>query len=434
MIPPSSDRIEGRVLAWMCAIIAVNQLGFGALIPVLPLYAQSFGVTASAIGATVAVYGLARLLSALPCGRLADRLGRRPTLALGGLVSALGNLWCAFAHGYGEFLAARFVSGVGAGIVLVVGSVILADISRPERRGRMMATYQGSFLFAVGIGPFPGGWMAEHWGLAAPFAGYALAAFAVGGVAWFAVPETREYVNGEYVGGKRSALAATSSTDASPTACAAPPASPGREPFSAQLRALLSSRGFLLVSLLGFAHAVVRTGALFAIVPVIAAAELGLGAGEIGTGFALGSVLGLAASYPAGAISDRWGRKPVIVPASLLTALSLLAFCVASSFTGFLIGCLIWGIASAVSGAGPTAYAADTTPPGMSAAGMSTYRMLADVGYVLGPITLGLVADMASPPSAVIAGALLIGGVTLAFARWAPETLPAAARTTPQPR
>ena len=80
--PRSPDAL--RVLAWMCAIIAVNQLGFGALIPVLPLYAQSFGVSTSAIGLTIAIYGLARFAIAIPCGRMADRLGRRPTLAIGG--------------------------------------------------------------------------------------------------------------------------------------------------------------------------------------------------------------------------------------------------------------------------------------------------------------------------------------------------------------
>ncbi len=70
--------LEHRVLAWMCVLVAVNQLGFGAMVPSLPLYARSFGVAASAIGLAVAVYGLARFLSALPAGHLSDRLGRRP--------------------------------------------------------------------------------------------------------------------------------------------------------------------------------------------------------------------------------------------------------------------------------------------------------------------------------------------------------------------
>jgi MFS family permease len=61
----------------MCVLIAVNQLGFGAVVPVIALYARSFGVTQSAIRLAIAIYGLARFLVALPAGQLGDRLGRR---------------------------------------------------------------------------------------------------------------------------------------------------------------------------------------------------------------------------------------------------------------------------------------------------------------------------------------------------------------------
>ncbi|MGH7385296.1 MAG: MFS transporter, partial [Candidatus Rokuibacteriota bacterium] len=77
-----------RILVWMCVLIAVNQLGFGSIVPALALYARSFDVTQSAIGVAIAVYGLARFLIAVPAGQLADRLGRRPALAAGGLLSA----------------------------------------------------------------------------------------------------------------------------------------------------------------------------------------------------------------------------------------------------------------------------------------------------------------------------------------------------------
>ena len=162
---------ERRILTWMCVLIAVNQLGFGAVIPVLPLYAQSFGVSQAAIGATVAVYGLSRVLLSVPTGWIANRFGRRAALLVGGLASAFGNLWCALAGSYEELVIARFAAGAGAGIVLTAGMIVLADITRPATRGRTMAIYQGVFLFAVGIGPFPGGYLAERLSLDAPFPG-----------------------------------------------------------------------------------------------------------------------------------------------------------------------------------------------------------------------------------------------------------------------
>lgn len=388
-----------RVLVWMCVIIGVNQLGFGALIPVLPLYAQSFGVSVSAIGTTIAAYGLARLVLAIPSGRLSDRFGRRPTLAAGGAASALGSLWCGLAGSFPEFLAARFVAGAGAAMVLTTGTIVLADISTPERRGRVMALYQGTFLFAVGIGPFPGGLLAEHFGMAVPFHVQAGASAIVGAIAWFAVSETRELAHGRRAAG-----------------------APAQPPFREQMRLLFGKVGFMLVSLISFMNAVVRTGGLFSVVPLIGAVRLGLGAGQIGSGFALGSVLGLVASYPAGVLADRYGRKPVIVPATLLTGVSMFAFCVAPSYAWFVVACVVWGIASAISGAAPAAYAADSAPPGMNAAAMSTFRMLADVGYVIGPIGLGLLADAQGPETTMYLCAGLITAVGLLFARFAPES------------
>jgi DHA1 family multidrug resistance protein-like MFS transporter len=390
---------ERNVLLWMCVLIAVNQLGFGSVVTVLPLYAQSFGVSIAAIGATVAVYGLARFLIAMPTGKLADILGRRPTLALGGLVSALGNFWCALAGNYAELMIARFVSGAGAGLIVTAGAVVLADISTPERRGRMMAIYQGVFIFSVGIGPLPGGWLAENYGLPAPFAAYAMASVAAGLVAWFAVPETR---------GMRTGRGSTRQTP-----------SIG---FVEQLRIMLAQLGFRLVSAVALMNAVARTGAMFSIVPILAYTRLGLSPSQTGFGFALGSIAGLIVTYPAGVMVDRYGRKAVIVPATICAGLSTALFCIVPSYAWFLFACTFWGCTLSIGGAAPAAYAADCAPPGMNAAAMSTFRMLGDLGYTIGPVLLGILADRSSAETAVwvAGGGLVVTG--LLFARWAPET------------
>src|SRR5882757_5628189 len=138
---------ERRILLWMSVLVGVNQLGFGAMVPALPLYANSFGVSASAIGLAVEAYGFARFVAIVPGGQLADRWGRRPVLAVGGLISAIGSFWCAGTHGFVEFILARMVAGAGAGIILTIGQIVLADISSPSRRGRNIATYQAAFLF-----------------------------------------------------------------------------------------------------------------------------------------------------------------------------------------------------------------------------------------------------------------------------------------------
>ena len=79
-------------------------------------------------------------------------------------------------------------------------------------------------------------------------------------------------------------------------------------------------------------------------------------------------------------------------------------------------------VAVGVSGAAPAAYAADVAPPGMNAAAMSTFRMLSDLGYVLGPIALGAVTDLFGADAALTTAAVLMLAVAALFARFAPES------------
>jgi MFS family permease len=405
---PRLDNV--RILVWMCVLIGINQLGFGSVVPVLPLYARSFGVSQAAIGLAIAVYGLARFLVAVPVGHLSDRLGRRPALAIGGLITAAGNLFCAYAPNYPTFVGARFVAGIGAAFVLTAGQIVLADITTPAVRGRAMAIYQGTFLFAVGIGPLPGGVLAERFGLATPFVAYAITGSLAALVSWFRVPETMTLRRHDH--------------RADATALPPPP------PFRAQLRVLAGRIGFLLVSLDSFANAFTRTGALFSVIPVLGEDRLQLSPDRIGFALALGSLAGFGFAYPAGVLVDRYGRKSVIVPATLLTAGSMLLFLLAPSYTWFVAACLVWSVAQGVGGVAPAAYAADVAPPRMNAAAMSLYRTLADSGYVVGPIVLGFITDGYGINAALATGASLLAVVGLLFAWRAPESYQAGGTAT----
>jgi DHA1 family multidrug resistance protein-like MFS transporter len=393
------SRQGANVLVWMCVLISANQLGFGAIVPVIALYAEDFGVTQTAIGLTVAVYGLARFLVSLPAGRLSDILGRKPTLAIGGALTCAGTIGCALAPSYELFLLARFVAGAGASCVMTAGQIVLADIATPSNRGRVMSIYQGVFLFSVGAGAFPGGWLADHYGLASPFWANAALAGIVTVLALLFVPETR---------GLRS------------VGTGAATAMPG---FADQLRIIGRQPGFILICLISFAAFFARTGGLFSVMPLIAEKDMGLSPDQIGVGLGMISIMGLVLVYPSGALVDRFGRKAVIVPASLLTGIAILGYGVATTFGAFMVCSLIWSAASGVSGAAPAAYAADVAPSHLMAPTMGLYRALADAGYVVGPLTLGIVADVASPDAALWVTSVLLVTSSMLFALRAPETL-----------
>ena len=389
---------ERNVLIWMCVLIFANQLGFGAMVPSLPLYAETFGVSGAAIGLAIGVYGLARFVLAIPSGQISDKWGRKPALAIGGFLSTAGNLLSVYATDYPEFLIARFIAGAGAGMVVTTGSVILADITTPARRGRVIAIYQGTFIFAVGIGPLPGGLLAQNFGLLAPFWFCAFASFIAGSIALFSVKETRHLARQKEI--KGTVLPS----------------------LADQLKILSKNIGFVLVSGIALSHALTRTGGLFNIIPIIGSFRIQLAYDEIGIALAIGSLLGLCAVYPAGVAVDRWGRKAIIVPFTFVTGISFLLFAVAETFFWFAFANALWGIASGIGGSAPAAYAADSAPPGMNASAMSLFRMLGDIGYVVGPILLGFIVDFHGTNVALYMAASILFIIGTLFARFAPES------------
>src|SRR5215216_5286955 len=112
---------EQQVFLTLCALIMVNQLGFGLITPVLPLYADSFGLGPSAIGLVIGIYGAARFLANVPAGRVAEAKGRRPVLIAGALINAVSAALMASAQSLPQLLLYRLLGGLGAATVLVAG-------------------------------------------------------------------------------------------------------------------------------------------------------------------------------------------------------------------------------------------------------------------------------------------------------------------------
>jgi MFS family permease len=192
--------------------------------------------------------------------------------------------------------------------------------------------------------------------------------------------------------------------------------------FAQQIRLLSGNVGFMLISLIGFTAAVARTGAVFNVIPIMISDRLALAPDQIGLGLSLVSLGGLMLAYPSGVLVDRFGRKSVIVPSTVLAAGSAALFAVVPDYAWFLAACAVWGIALGITSDAPGAYCADTAPPGMNAAVMSTYRMLSDAGYVLGPLALGIIAGTIGAPIALVVAAALLFISAVLFGRFAPET------------
>src|SRR5690625_2363209 len=104
------------IILLLSAQVFLIMLGLGLVTPILPLYAQSFGVGAAAVGSLVMVFGIARIVVNIPAGQWTDKFGRKRMLVLGPLLNAAGALGLAFSGSFVELLIWRVVQGAGSAV------------------------------------------------------------------------------------------------------------------------------------------------------------------------------------------------------------------------------------------------------------------------------------------------------------------------------
>lgn len=156
--------------------ILIDMIGFGIVIPVLPVYADTFGATAFQNGLLVGVFSLAQLLAAPLWGRLSDRVGRKPVLLVSVCGTALGFFMMGAAGALWMLFVARTIDGFSGGNI-GTAQAYLADISAPEERSKAMGLLGAAFGLGFVIGPALGGVLGAKFGHSAPM--YVAATLAV---------------------------------------------------------------------------------------------------------------------------------------------------------------------------------------------------------------------------------------------------------------
>jgi MFS family permease len=156
-------------------------LGFGLVAPVLPQFATTFDVGATAAAVIVSIFAFMRLLFAPAGGALIGRLGERRVYVTGVLIVAASTAACAFAQDYWQLLVFRGLGGAGSVMFTVAAMALLVKLSPPESRGRVSGAYASAFLLGGVCGPVVGGFLAAY-GLRVPFLAYAFALLVAAGV------------------------------------------------------------------------------------------------------------------------------------------------------------------------------------------------------------------------------------------------------------
>src|SRR5437764_3485024 len=141
--------------------VLIDLIGFGIIMPILPLYAQRFGARGIGSGALVFACSAMQFLATALLGRLSDRIGRRPILLTTMLVNAAGYVLFAFAPSYAVLFVARGISGFASGNSSAAQAYV-ADITPPADRARGMGTIGAAFGIGFVLGPMIGG-LADHY-------------------------------------------------------------------------------------------------------------------------------------------------------------------------------------------------------------------------------------------------------------------------------
>lgn len=161
MISTSMTAHERRAAAALAGIFGVRMLGMFMILPVFALYAEHLAdVTPLLIGVAIGIYGLTQALLQIPFGMASDRLGRKPVIAAGLMIFAVGSVVAALADSIQGVIIGRALQGAGAVAAAVMA--LVADLTREEHRTKAMAfigmSIGLSFVVAMVLGPLLNQW------------------------------------------------------------------------------------------------------------------------------------------------------------------------------------------------------------------------------------------------------------------------------------
>lgn len=385
--PGVTPRIPREIWVLIAAAFVIA-LGFGLITPVLPEFAQSFGVGATASSVVVSAFAFFRLVFAPGGGRLIARVGERPVYLTGLLIVAVSTGATAFAGSYWQLLLFRGLGGIGSVMFTVSAVALIVRLAPAQIRGRVSSAYGSAFLLGGIGGPVVGGTLGGL-GLRVPFIVYAVTLLLAATIVAVAIPGH-----------------------------ALQPAPDEPERPTMTVREGLADPAYRSALASYFANGWANFGVRNAILPLFAAAVVGDEPWVAGTAlgvFAAGNALGLSVS---GRLADTVGRRPFI-----LTGLAVSG--VATLFTGLATNLFLLIAISVVAGVGagtlnPAQQAAVADVVGRHRNGgpaLAAVQMSSDAGAIVGPVLAGLLVDQASYESAFVVTGLISLAAALPWLR-----------------
>ncbi len=364
-------------------------LGLGLVSPVLPFYAESFGVSYAAVGLLIAVFPAVRLFANLPSGILGARYSEGRVGAAGAAFVACGAWVSSSAPTFAWLIAGQALQGLGSALFVTNAMGFIMRITPAERMGKTMSLFNASFSLGVSFGPIVGGLLASLGGFRLPFIVY-------------------------------GSLAAISSVLAWVFIKAPQPERPAPKPMGflsqgVEIRRLFGKYEFVVSLLLAAMAFWVRSGVRHTILPLYARDVGGMDTFHIGLLLSIITVTNLIVMWPAGLALDR-SRKAVAVGSSFAVVVSLMTFGWADSLSSLIWVSILFGVTTGFCSLPASVILSDVLPARARGVGLGVFRMAGDVGFIIGPAISGFAITQVGYSRTFLIfalGALIVGGLVL---------------------
>jgi MFS family permease len=336
----------------------------GLLVAILPLYAAGFGVSYGLVGLASSAAAIGTLLTDVPAGATLGRAGLRTAMIAGSGLVAASTFALVWSSLFPQLVLFRFLAGIGTALWALSRHAYIAEAIPPAQRGQSLSTFGGINRLGIFAGPAIGGLLADLFGIHATFAlSAALAglALAMSALLLKPLPKPAVVMRARHRWGLVWAGVRHNARDLSAAAVA---------------------------QTLG---QMIRAGR-FLIIPLWGAKQLGLDAAQVGTIVTAGAILDVSMFIPAGMLMDRFGRKVAAVPSFSLMALGIGLIPWTRDFLTLLLATMLIGLGNGLGAGLMMTLGADLAPSGATGEFLGIWRLIGDIGSVLGPLVVGAVA------------------------------------------
>ena len=378
---------EVSVLTAISFLVAV---GFGLIIPAIPIFAKTFGVSNTLIGFIISSFAIMRFVSGLFSGKLVDRFGERVVLGFGLFMVSGFTLLAGLAQSYEQLLIFRTAGGLGSSMFSISAGALILRVVSDSQRGRAQSLYNGGFIAGGVAGPAFGGALIAI-SPRAPFFIYSSLLIAAGSVSLIYLHESR-------LGAKEESTA---------------------EERALTIREALRIKPYLFSLFLAFLGSWVLFGMRSSILPLFVVEDLGASASIVGLSFTIALVAQGTVMVRAGKYSDRNGRKPVILTGFSIVMLALALLIISTNVYMYIGAMIVMGLGAGFA-ASAGAIVGDVIK-GKSGKVYAFWQMSGDAGMMVGPVLLGFVSDNYSYRTAIGVSAAVFSLAILAAIR-IPET------------